>query len=202
MKFLYLDVSILGEYFVSCQFLVQIVVCLCVLYLVLEVVYCDFVVVVFVYLLLQYLVVFNGVEVSYFVLQVDLVLGQVCLDELLQVDLLVIGVLMYNFLLLLLLKVWIDRVVVVGIIFVYGEVGLEGLFKGCCVYIVLVCGGQYEEGMLEVVLDYQECYLQDLLGFFGIVDVIVVCVEGVVMGESEKVQVLVDVVVCIVFLCV
>lgn len=119
-------------------------------------------------------------------------MGQACLDELLQADLLVIGAPMYNFSLPSSLKAWIDRVAVAGTTFAYGEAGPEGLLKGRRAYIASVRGGQYAEGTPEAALDHQERYLQDLLGFLGIVDVTVIRAEGVAMGESEKAQALAD----------
>ena len=87
-----------------------------------------------------------------------------------------------------------------GTTFAYGEAGPEGLLKGRRAYIASVRGGQYAEGTPEAALDHQERYLQDLLGFLGIVDVTVIRAEGVAMGESEKAQALADAAARIAFL--
>ncbi|MCP3656181.1 MAG: FMN-dependent NADH-azoreductase [Herbaspirillum sp.] len=192
MKLLHLDASILGEHSVSRQLSAQIVARLRVLHPALEVVYRDLAAVTPAHLSPQHLAAFNGAEVSDPALQADLALGQACLDELLQADLLVIGAPMYNFSLPSSLKAWIDRVAVAGTTFAYGEAGPEGLLKGRRAYIASVRGGQYAEGTPEAALDHQERYLQDLLGFLGIVDVTVIRAEGVAMGESEKAQALAD----------
>lgn len=90
---------------------------------------------------------------------------------------------MYNFVLLLILKVWIDYVFCVGCIFSYIEIGLVGLVKGKKVVIIFLCGGKYFEGLMEV-LDFQGKYFKSVLGFIGIIDVELVVVEGVLMGEE------------------
>ena len=182
MKLLHLDASILGEHSVSRQLSAQIVARLRVLHPALEVVYRDLAAVAPAHLSPQHLAAFNGAEVSDPALQADLALGQACLDELLQADLLVIGAPMYNFSLPSSLKAWIDRVAVAGTTFAYGEAGPEGLLKGRRAYIASVRGGQYA------------------LGFLGIVDVTVIRAEGVAMGESEKAQALADAAARIAFL--
>lgn len=60
-------------------------------------------------------------------------------------DVVVIGVVMYNFGIILILKVWIDCISVVGCIFKYMENGFVGLVGDKKVYIVSSCGGVYGE---------------------------------------------------------
>lgn len=94
------------------------------------------------------------------------------------VDVLVLVVLMYNFVIFSSLKSWFDYVLCVGLIFCYVEQGLEGLLQGKCVFVFIVCGGIYVGGGF----DYQEFYLCQVLGFVGIYDVIFIYVEGMNMG--------------------
>jgi len=190
MKLLHLDASILGEHSVSRQLSADIVARLRSLHPDLEVIYRDLADAAPAHLSAQHLAAFGGAEVADPALRADLALGQACLDELLQADLLVIAAPMYNFSLPSQLKAWIDRVAVAGTTFAYTDVGPEGLLKGRRAYIASVRGGQYAEGTAEAALDHQERYLRDLLGFLGIVDVHVVRAEGVAMGEAEKAQVL------------
>ncbi|EIJ46287.1 [acyl-carrier-protein] phosphodiesterase [Herbaspirillum sp. GW103] len=192
MKLLHLDASILGEHSVSRQLSADIVARLRQLYPALEIFRRDLASVAPAHLSPQHLAAFNGAEVTDPALHADIALGQTCLDELLQADLLVIGAPMYNFSLPSSLKAWIDRVAVAGTTFTYGNTGPEGLLKGRKAYIASVRGGQYAEGTPEAALDHQERYLQDLLGFLGIVDVTVIRAEGVAMGEAEKAQALAD----------
>ncbi|RAM62104.1 FMN-dependent NADH-azoreductase [Herbaspirillum rubrisubalbicans] len=190
MKLLHLDASILGDHSVSRQLSADIVARLRSLYPDLEVVYRDLAANAPQHLSPAHLAAFGGAEVDDPALRADLALGQACLDELLQADLLVIGAPMYNFSLPSSLKAWIDRVAVAGTTFAYTDAGPEGLLKGRKAYIASVRGGQYAEGTPAAALDHQERYLQDLLGFLGIVDVTVVRAEGVAMGETEKTQAL------------
>jgi FMN-dependent NADH-azoreductase len=99
-------------------------------------------------------------------------------DELLEADVLVIGVPMHNFGLPSTLKAWIDHIVRPGRTFSYGANGPEGLVKGKRVILVLSRGGVYSNGPAKP-FDFQEPYLRIVLGFLGITEVDVVHVEGV-----------------------
>lgn len=99
-------------------------------------------------------------------------------DELLEADVLVIGVPMHNFGLPSTLKAWIDHIVRPGRTFSYGANGPEGLVKGKRVILVLSRGGVYSNGPAKP-FDFQEPYLRIVLGFLGITEVDVVRVEGV-----------------------
>ncbi len=200
MKLLHLDASILAEHSVSRQLSADIVTRLCSLHPGLEVVYRDLAADAPWHLSPQHLAAFDEAEVTDPALRADLALGQSCLEELLQADLLVIAAPMYNFSLPSSLKAWIDRVAVAGATFSYTDAGPEGLLKGRRAYIASVRGGQYAPGTPEAALDHQERYLQDVLGFLGIVDVTVVRAEGVAMGEAEKAQALADAAARIAFL--
>lgn len=57
MKLLYIDLSIFGQGLVSCELLVEIVVCFCVCDFGFMVMYFDFVVMLFGYLVVEYFVV-------------------------------------------------------------------------------------------------------------------------------------------------
>lgn len=60
-----------------------------------------------------------------------------------EVDVFVLSVFMYNFGILFILKVWIDNVVCVGIMFKYIVIGLVGLVKNIKVVVLIVWGGVY-----------------------------------------------------------
>lgn len=49
---------------------------------------------------------------------------------------------------------WVDCILVVGMIFCYDENGLVGLCGGKKLVIVLLCGGVYSVGLLFVLFDY------------------------------------------------
>lgn len=87
--------------------------------------------------------------------------------ELKDVDIIVIGVLIYNFFVLVVLKVWIDFVVCVCEIFKYIENGLVGFLFGKWVIVVIVLGGM----KVELEIDFVINYLKYVFGFIGIIDV-------------------------------
>jgi FMN-dependent NADH-azoreductase len=104
-------------------------------------------------------------------------------DELMVADLLVLAVPMYNFGLPSALKAWIDHVVRAGRTFAYTGQGPQGLLKNKRAVIVVSRGGVYSEGPMKA-FDFQEGYLRSVLGFIGIIDIEVVRVEGVALGEA------------------
>jgi FMN-dependent NADH-azoreductase len=118
-----------------------------------------------------------------------LALSEQLIAELIESDLIVIEVPMYNFGIPSALKAWIDHVVRVGKTFQSGTAGPDGLAKGKKAIIVLGRGGIYSEGPAKV-MDYQEPYLRAILGFIGITDVDTIVIEGVAMGPDKKAEAL------------
>ncbi len=104
------------------------------------------------------------------------------LDEFLAAEVVVVGAPMYNFSIPSQLKSWIDRVVVAGKTFTYGPEGPVGLAGGRKVIVVSSRGGVYHDG----ALDFQERYLQAVLGFLGVSDVEFVRAEGVKVGPDGR----------------
>lgn len=111
--------------------------------------------------------------------------GQAVMDEFLAADVIVIGAPMYNFSIPSQLKAWIDRVVVAGKTFSYGETGPKGLAGGKRVIVVSSRGGVYSSGP-AAPLDFQESYLRAVLGFIGITDVEFIRAEGVNISAEHK----------------
>ena len=112
--------------------------------------------------------------------------GEALLQELLAADVIVIGAPMYNFSIPSQLKAWLDRVMVKGRTFKYGENGPAGLTKGKKAVIVSSRGGVYADGSPAQVMDHQESYLKAALGFIGITDVSVIRAEGVNMTDVRE----------------
>jgi FMN-dependent NADH-azoreductase len=111
-------------------------------------------------------------------------LSDQAIDELMAADVIVIGVPMYNFGIPSSLKAWIDHIVRAGRTFKYGASGPETLIApGKKVIVVSVRGGIYTEGPRKA-MDYQETYLQTVLGFVGLTDVSFVRAEGIAMGPE------------------
>ncbi len=103
--------------------------------------------------------------------------------ELSAADVVVIASPMINFGLATTLKAWFDYVLRAGVTFKYSEKGPEGLMTGKKVFVVVARGGVYSQGPMKV-MDFQEPYLRQLLGFIGITDVTFVPVEGVAYGPD------------------
>lgn len=118
-------------------------------------------------------------------LEADLAASEAILQELLAADIIVIGAPMYNFAIPSQLKAWIDRVVVRGRTFRYGEAGPESLLApGKKLILASTRGGGYGPGAPAAFLDHQETYLKGVLGFIGLTDVIVIRAEGIAMGAE------------------
>lgn len=112
-------------------------------------------------------------------------LDEAVLQQFLEADVIVIGAPMYNFAVPTQLKAWLDRVMVAGRTFRYGENGPEGLAGGKRVIIASSRGGIYSQGP-AVPMDFQEPYLRAALGFIGITDIDFVRAEGVAMGDQAR----------------
>lgn len=108
--------------------------------------------------------------------------------ELLEADILVIGVPMYNFNLPSQLKAWMDHIARAGITFHYGENGPEGLVKNKKVYLALASGGIYTEGPNQQY-DFIPGYLKAFLGFLGMTDVETVRAEGTALPDTKAIAV-------------
>lgn len=111
--------------------------------------------------------------------------ARVALDDALiaqvqSVDVIVLGVPMYNFGVPVQLKTWLDAIARAGVTFRYTENGPEGLLKGKKVYVALARGGMYR----DTPTDSQVPYLKTILGFLGLTDVEFVYAEGLAMGAE------------------
>ena len=97
--------------------------------------------------------------------------------ELMNADVLVIDVPMYNFGIPSTLKTWIDHICRKGKTFSYDGKSPEGLVKGKEVYLSISSGGIYSEGPMKAY-DYTESYLRTTLGFLGMTDIHAIRAEG------------------------
>lgn len=100
--------------------------------------------------------------------------------EVQSVDVIVLGVPMYNFGVPVQLKTWIDAIARAGVTFRYTANGPEGLLKDKKVYVALARGGLYR----DTPADSQVPYLKSILGFLGMTDVYFVYAEGLAMGPD------------------
>jgi FMN-dependent NADH-azoreductase len=106
------------------------------------------------------------------------------IDEVLAADVIVVGAPMYNLGIPSGLKAWIDHIVRPGRTFKYGAAGPEGLIpSGKKIIVVSARGGVFSAGA-EKAFDFQETYLEAVLGFIGLRDVSFVRAEGLSMGPE------------------
>lgn len=106
-------------------------------------------------------------------------------EQLLNSDILVIGLPLYNLGIPSNLKSWLDNVVRAGKTFAYSEQGPRGLLEGKKVYIAVASGGVYSEGPFKA-FDFIEPYLRGTFGFMGITDVEFVRAEGTSRPELQE----------------
>jgi FMN-dependent NADH-azoreductase len=107
------------------------------------------------------------------------------LDEFFAADTVVIGAPMYNFTLPSQLKAWLDRILVAGKTFGYGENGPVGLAGGRRVIIAVTRGGFYNEGSPAADLEYLESYLRSVFSFIGI-EPEFVAADGLAVSPEQR----------------
>lgn len=105
--------------------------------------------------------------------------------ELRAADTLIIGAPMYNFGVPTGLRAWFDHVLRAGETFSYSEAGPQGLLSGKRALIIESRGGLYSEGPAKVI-DFQEPYLRQLLGFIGVKDVSFIHAEKIGFGPQAR----------------
>jgi FMN-dependent NADH-azoreductase len=105
--------------------------------------------------------------------------------ELRAADIIIIGAPMYNFGVPTGLRAWFDHVLRVGETFSYSEAGPKGLLPDKRVIIIESRGGFYSEGPAKVI-DFQEPYLRQLLGFIGVTDVTFIHAEKMGFGPQAR----------------
>lgn len=108
-------------------------------------------------------------------------LDDALIAQLLESDVIVLGVPMYNLGVPVQLKTWIDAIARAGVTFRYTANGPEGLLKGKKVYVALARGGLYR----DTPNDAQVPYLKNVLGFLGMTDVEFIYAEGLAMGAES-----------------
>ena len=119
-------------------------------------------------------------------LQRDLAAGQAVMDEFLAADIVVLGAPMYNFTIPSQLKAWIDRIVVAGKTFKYGEQGVEGLAGNKRVIVAISRGGFYGAGTPAAAGEHLETYLRWVFGFIGVTNLEFISADGVQVGPEHR----------------
>lgn len=111
-------------------------------------------------------------------------------QELMDADILILGVPVYNFGIPATLKAWIDMVARARKTFRYTSNGPEGLLRGKRAYLVVATGGV----PVDSPVDFATPYLRHALKFIGITDVEVIAAErinsrGVAATEGAREQI-------------
>src|ERR1700761_8900839 len=107
------------------------------------------------------------------------------IQEVLEADIIVIGVPIYNFNIPSALKAWLDHLVRAGKTFSYQTGQPEGLIKGKKVYLAIASGAVYSDGPMKSY-DFAEPYLRMILGFIGMTDITTFRVEGANMPYLKE----------------
>jgi FMN-dependent NADH-azoreductase len=107
------------------------------------------------------------------------------ITELRNADTIVIGAPMYNFSISTGLRAWFDYVLRAGETFSYSESGPKGLLADKRVIVIASRGGFYSEGQAKA-FDFQEPYLNHLLGFMGLTDVTFIHAERMGFGPDAR----------------
>lgn len=106
-------------------------------------------------------------------------------DQLVQSDIIVISLPVYNFQLPSALKAWIDHIVRAGRTFTYQTGFPEGLLLNKKVYLAIASNGVYSDGPMKAY-DFAEPYLRFILGFIGLKDITTFRVEGLGMAGTKE----------------
>jgi FMN-dependent NADH-azoreductase len=99
------------------------------------------------------------------------------IKDVVEADIIVIGVPLYNFGIPAVLKGWIDQIARAGKTFNYDENGPKGLLTDKKVFLSIASGSIFSEGPFKSY-DFSESYLRTVFSFLGITDVKTFRVEG------------------------
>ncbi|MGM4917612.1 NAD(P)H-dependent oxidoreductase [Tardiphaga sp. 813_E8_N1_3] len=185
MKLLHIDSSVLGPHSVSRQVSAAVVDRLAKANPGLETTYRDLTTTPLAHLSGSHLAVAQGAAPDA-ALQPDLAAGNAVLEEFLAADVVVIGAPMYNFTIPSQLKAWIDRILVAGKTFKYGDKGPEGLAGGKRVIVAISRGGFYGADMPTAAGEHLETYLRWVFGFIGVTNLEFIAADGIMMGPELR----------------
>lgn len=107
------------------------------------------------------------------------------IKTLLESDVIVIGVPLYNFGIPAVLKGWIDQIARAGKTFSYSAEGPKGLVTDKKVYLSIASGAIFSEGPYKSY-DFSESYLRAVFGFLGMTDVTTFRIEGTAIPDFAE----------------
>ncbi|MCJ2184995.1 NAD(P)H-dependent oxidoreductase [Novosphingobium sp. 1949] len=111
------------------------------------------------------------------------------IGEVMDADVLVIGLPVYNFGLPSTLKSWFDYVLRAGTTFQYTETGPEGLVKNTKAIVAQARAGKYDD---DAGIVFAAPHLKGMLGFMGVTEVTVVTAEGMAFGPEAAASAIAD----------
>jgi len=107
------------------------------------------------------------------------------IENLLESDVIVIGVPLYNFGIPAVLKGWIDQIARAGKTFSYADGSPKGLVHNKKVYLSIASGAIFSEGPYKSY-DFSESYLRTVFAFLGMTDVTTFRVEGTAIPDFAE----------------
>jgi len=114
-----------------------------------------------------------------------LALSDQLIDEILEADVILLGVPMHNFFVPAALKAWIDQIARVGKTFAYSERGPKGLVPGGKKLVAVITrGGVVASSQGDN--DPLEAYLRQILSFIGLTDLSIVHADRQGMGAEAS----------------
>jgi FMN-dependent NADH-azoreductase len=116
--------------------------------------------------------------------QQELALSDALIKELMEADVVVLGVPMHNFSIPASLKAWFDLITRAGKTFSYGEKGPVGLIPAKQVLAIVSRGGSYGEGTPASAADFQVPYLRHMLSFVGLTNITVIEADKQAFGPE------------------
>lgn len=119
-------------------------------------------------------------------IKADLDDGAAALAEFLAADIVVVGAPLYNFSVPSQLKAWIDRILVAGKTFSYGEAGAVGLAGSKRVVVAVARGNVYGADTPLASAEHVETYLRTVFTFIGVTALEFVVAEGVAIGPQVR----------------
>jgi len=119
--------------------------------------------------------------------QKTLLLSEQLIRQVKQADFILISTPMYNFGIPSTLKAYFDHIVRPGETFSYTEQGPVGLLQNKKAMTIMASGGDYRHPPLNS-MDHVNSYLQTILGFIGIKDVVAFDLAGTAKSSEEVAQ--------------
>ena len=120
--------------------------------------------------------------------EATLVLSNALIDELLQADLWLLGIPMYNYSVPANFKAYLDQIVRVRRTFIVTEAGeYEGLVHHKKAVLITARGGVFSEGDFAAA-DFQEPFLKEVLSLIGVTDVSFIHAENLARGSAARQQ--------------